>query len=337
MTSGFIDRITNKMTDLSIIIVSYRGWTRLTGCLDSLKSLAGAGFRYEVIIVDNHSAEDIIHKIEKQYPDFRFIHNRINGGYANGNNLGGKNATGQYLLVLNPDTVITASSVERLLETAWSNPDYSIISCRQVNETGKEVRAAGQFLRFRNMTGFQRSILALITRKTDRNHSGSSVSYPDWVSGSVILIKRELYIRMGGFFEGYWMYFEDMELCKRVFDEGGRIAFLNDVTIEHNHGGSSRINLLTASITKTEVLVSRHVYVSRNLKGAEREFIQIFLVINNLISGAVMAITGIVLFFIPEVFIRTIIYGRLIGYYIGSLFRGSWLSRRAVRSLNTHN
>ncbi len=47
----------------------------------------------------------------------------------------------------------------------------------------------------------------------------SSVSFPDWVSGSVILTKRELYIRMGGFFEGYWMYFEDMDLCKRVTDD----------------------------------------------------------------------------------------------------------------------
>jgi GT2 family glycosyltransferase len=152
------------------------------------------------------------------------------------------------------------------------------------------------------------------------------------VSGSVILIKRELYKRMGGFFEGYWMYFEDMDLCKRVIDEGGKIAFLNDVTIEHNHGGSTRINLKTASITKTEVQISRHVYVSRNIKGAERIFMQIFLVINNLISGAVMAIFGLILFFIPKVFVRFIVLFRLAGYYTGALFRFSWISKRAVKT-----
>lgn len=325
------------MTDLSIIIVSYKGWERLTKCLDSLRSFTDTGFKHEVIVVDNNSGDGTIYKIEKQFPDFKFIHNKTNGGYANGNNLGSKNAVGEFLLVLNPDTVATESSVKRLLETARSNPDYSVISCRQVNEDGKKMSASGSFLKFRNITGFQRSILRLISRKTDSNLTGLSVSYPDWVSGSVILIKRELYVQMGGFFEGYWMYFEDMDLCKRVIDEGGKIAFLNDVTIKHNHGGSSRINFKTASITKTEVQISRHVYVSRNLKGAERSFTQIFLVVNNLIYGAFMSIIGIGLFFIPGVFIRTIIYVRLIGYYIGSLFTGSWISRRAVRFLNANN
>jgi GT2 family glycosyltransferase len=325
------------MTDLTIIIVSYKGWGRLTKCLDSLRSFKGKNFKHEVIVVDNNSCDDTIYKIEKQFPDFRFIHNKVNGGYANGNNLGSKNAEGEFLLVLNPDTVAPESSVGKLLETARSNPEYSVISCRQVNEAGKEVMAAGPFLNFPNLTGFQRSMLRLISGKSDRNQARSSVFYPDWVSGSVILIKRELYKRMGGFFEGYWMYFEDMDLCKRVFDAGGKIAFLNDVTIEHNHGGSSRINLNTASITKTEVQISRHVYVSRNTKRAERIFIQIFLVINNLISGAIMAIIGMILFFIPKVFIHTIIYLRLMGYYIGSLVRRSWISPRAMKSINAND
>jgi len=319
------------MTDLSIIIVSYKGWGRLTKCLDSLNSFSGKEFKHEVIIVDNSSGDDTIYEIEKQFADFRFIHNKVNGGYANGNNLGGKNAVGEFLLVLNPDTVATESSVKKLLEAARSNPEYSVISCRQVNEAGKEVIATGHFLKFRNLTGIQRSVLRLISGKTESNITGSSVLFPDWVSGSVILIKRELYNRMGGFFEGYWMYFEDMDLCRRVTDAGGKIVLLNDTAIEHNHGGSSRINLNTASITKTEVQISRHVYVSRNIKDAERVLIQIFLVINNLISGAIMAILGIVFFFIPKAFVRTIIYIRLLGYYIGSLFRGSWISPRAVK------
>jgi GT2 family glycosyltransferase len=321
------------MTDISIIIVSYKGWGRLSKCLDSLKSFSGNEFKYEVIIVDNSSGDETIYEIEKQFADFRFIHNNVNGGYANGNNLGAKNAGGEFLLVLNPDTVVTESSVKKLLETARSNPEYSVISCRQFNEAGKEVNATGPFLKFRNITGIQRSLLKLIRGKADTDFAGSSVVFPDWVSGSVILIKRELYNRMGGFFEGYWMYFEDMDLCRRVTDAGGKIVLLNETAVGHNHGGSSRINLNTASITKTEVQISRHVYVSRNMKGAERVFIQIFLVINNLVSGAILAIAGIVFFFIPKMFIRTIIYVRLSGYYIGSLFRGSWISPRAVKPL----
>jgi len=325
------------MTDLSIIIVSYRGWDRLTRCLDSLMSLAGGSFSYEVIIVDNNSDDDAIYKIEKQYSGFTFIHNKINGGFANGNNIGSKAANGEFILILNPDTVATSSAVGRLLEAARSNPDYSVISCRQVNEKGKEVNATGDFPEFRNLTGFQRSILRLFGRKSQRHLTGSSVSFPDWVSGSVIMIKKELYNRMGGFFEGYWMYFEDVDLCKRVSDDGGKIVFLNDVTIGHDHGGSSRINLKTTSITKTEVQISRHVYVSRNIKGAERVLTQSFLVINNLVSGAVMAVIGLVLFFLPKVFVRTVVYVKLLNYYIGSLFRISWISPRAAGIKNVNN
>ncbi len=93
---------------------------------------------------------------------------------------------------------------------------------------------------------------------------------------------------------------------------GGKIVLLNEVTIEHNHGGSSRINLNTASITKTEVQISRHVYVSRNLKGAERVFTTDIPVVNNLVSGAIYGnCRHRIISSYRRVFIRTIIYVRL--------------------------
>jgi Predicted glycosyltransferases len=126
------------------------------------------------------------------------------------------------------------------------------------------------------------------------------------------------------------MYFEDVDLCRRVRNIDSEIAFCRNITIEHNHGGSSRINLKTTTLTKTEVLISRHVYISKHKTGLEKLLIQIFLVFNNLISGGIMALIGLLLFFIPKVFSRTLIYYRLIGYYTGSLFRFSWISPRSV-------
>jgi hypothetical protein len=126
------------------------------------------------------------------------------------------------------------------------------------------------------------------------------------------------------------MYFEDVDLCRRIRDTGCEIAFCRNITIEHNHGGSSRINLKTVSMTKTEVHISRHVYISKHRKGFEKLLIQTFLVLNNIISGGVMAILGLLLFFIPKVFSRTLIFCGLISYYAGSLFRSSWISKRSV-------
>jgi len=316
------------MTDLSIIIVCYKGWQRLNKCLDALDSFSWENIRSEVIVVDNKSDDETIHKTETRFPSFRFINNEINGGFANGCNLGAKNASGEFFLFLNPDTVASESEIEKLLNTARRNPNFSIVSCRQVDENVKESIPYGQFPSMFNLTGFQRAIFR--SQKSEVRSQKSEVIFPDWVSGSVVMIRKETFLKLKGFDEDFWMYFEDVDLCRRVRNIGGEIAFCRNITIEHNHGGSSRINLKTTSLTKTEVHISRHVYISKNKTGFEKFLIQTFLVFNNLISGGIMALIGLLLFFIPKVFSRTLIYCRVIRYYTGSLFRLSWISPRSV-------
>jgi GT2 family glycosyltransferase len=316
------------MIDLSIIIVCYKGWERLKKCLDSLNSFTGEDFSKEVIVVDNRSDDDTIYRIEKEYPGFRFIYNSVNGGYSNGCNLGAENASGEFILILNPDTVASESEVEKLLITARQNLSFALLSCRQVNESGKESIASGPFPHFFNLTGLQRALFG--KREKEAGNQKSQYCYPDWVSGSVMLLRKELYERIGGFDDDFWMYFEDVDLCRRIRNIGGKIVFCNTVTIEHNHGGSSRINLKTSSLTKTEVHISRHLYICKHNSGTEKVLIQSFLVINNLISGGLMALLGIVFFFIPKLFARTLIFFKLISYYVRSLSRLSWISPRSV-------
>jgi GT2 family glycosyltransferase len=316
------------MTDLSIIIVCYKGWVRLSQCLDALDSFSGNSFKSEVIVVDNKSDDVTILKIEEKFPKFRFIFNYVNGGFANGCNLGAKNAVGEFVLFLNPDTVAAEAEVEKLLNVARQNPEFGIVSCRQINEKGKESIASGTFPSLFNLTGFQRAIFR--PRGPHTAYRTPDISYPDWVSGSVILMRYETFKKESGFDEDFWMYFEDVDLCRRSRNTGCEIAFCRNITIEHNHGGSSRINLNTTSLTKTEVHVSRHLYISKHKKGFEKFLIQTFLVLNNIISGGVMAIIGLLLFFIPKVFSRTLIFYRLTSYYLGSLLRLSWISPRSV-------
>ena len=316
------------MTDLSIIIVCYKGWDRLNKCLYELNSFSGKKINIEVIVVDNKSDGETIFKFEKQYPKFRFICNNVNGGFANGCNLGSRNAEGEFLLFLNPDTVASESEVEKLLNVGKQNSDYFIVSCNQVNEKGKVRIVSGPFPSIYNLTGFQRAIFR--SRKPETKSRKAEVSFPDWISGSVILIRHETFKKLRGFDEDFWMYFEDVDLCRRVRNINGEIALFRNITIEHNHGGSSRINLRTTSLTKTEVHISRHVYISKHKSGVERILIQTFMIINNLISGGFMALLGLILFFIPKVFVRMLIYLRLIRYYTGSVYRLSWISPMSV-------
>lgn len=316
------------MKDLSIIIVSFRGWNRLVKCLESLEAFTANIIKTEVIVVDNKSEETTILNIEKRFPKFRFIYNDVNGGFANGCNLGAKYANGEFILFLNPDTVATESEVEKLLNVARQNPEFGIVSCRQVNEKGKESVVYGTFPSLFNLTGIQR---AIFRPNPHRNESRiADICFPDWVSGSVILIRNETFKKADGFDEDFWMYFEDVDFCRRIRDAGWEIAYCRNITVEHNHGGSSRIDLKTTSLTKTEVHISQHIYISKHKAGFENFFIQTFLILNNLISGGVIAVTGLLLFFIPKMFSRTLIYFRLISYYIGSLLRLSWSSIRSV-------
>lgn len=318
------------MMDLSIIVVCYKGWNRLNKCLEALDSFQGSNFNTEVIVVDNRSDDNEIYNIESRFPRFRFIYNEINGGFANGCNLGSKNATGEYLLFLNPDTIVLEEELKKLLKAAKQHPSYKILSCYQVNEKGKESIASGTFPYLLNLTGLQRTIFK--SRKPEDGGLKPIISFPDWISGSVILIQKETFNKLGGFDEDFWMYFEDVDLCRRLRNNGGEIAFFSNISIEHNHGGSSRINLKTVSLTKTEVHISRHVYISKHKHGFDRFLIQTFLVINNLITSGLMALIGFIFFFVPKLFARTLIFLMLISYYSGALFRQSWISTRSVNN-----
>jgi GT2 family glycosyltransferase len=321
--------------DLSIIIVNYRGWRRLKECLDGLSSFTGSLLSSEVIIVDNNSGDGVINEFKKNYPDFIFIINNANGGFANGCNLGSKIAKGDYFLFLNPDTVASETEVKRLLERAVEFPENYISSCRQENEMGKENKSYGLFPGFGKMTGPGRSIYRLMNSKkiagniTERN----SLITPDWVSGSVMLLSKGIFLDLNGFDEDFWMYFEDVDLCRRARDMNGEIAFFTDITIRHNHGGSSRINLKTTALTKTEVLISNHIYISKHEKGLNRLLLQSILVLYNIMTGMPSALAGIICFVSPKMLSKAIIFGRLISYYFGAIVRNSWISTRSVNSI----
>ena len=323
--------------DLSVIIVSYRGWKHLRECLDSLARFSGSLFTSEVIIVDNDSDDGIPDQFKSDYPRFIFISNNVNGGFANGCNLGSSFAIGDYFLFLNPDTVALETEVGKLLKRAKEYPSQYINSCRQVNENGKESKAFGLFPQIGALTGTGRAIFKILNRKNvnSKTEAKNNLITPDWVSGSVIMIEKEKFRAVGGFDEDFWMYFEDMDLCRRVRDNNGEIAYHTDITIQHNHGGSSRINLKTTSLTKTEVIISYHVYISKHYKGIGMFFIQLYLFLYNFASGIIQALFGLIFFASPEMFSKVLIFGKLLSYYSGALIRGSWISPRSVNSLKT--
>ncbi len=319
------------MPDLSVIIVNYKGWKRLKQCLDSLSAVTQNNFIFEVIVVDNASNDGLLGSFRDQYSFFNFIENSGNNGFANGCNAGASIAKGEVLLFLNPDTVVSEQALFAMLQQMYACEKNSIISCRQIKEDGCEEKAYGRFLSPSTLTGWLRALNKIITGVDGREfRQDSSHIYPDWVSGSVIMIRKNDFWNIGKWDEDFWMYYEDVDLCKRARDAGGEIIFLKNVEVEHNHGGASRVNSSITALTKTEVFISRHVYLSKHTKGFKNVYMHTFLVFNNVISLFFPAVFSLIFFFNKKMNVLSKTYTGLIGYYLNSLVYRKWLSRRSV-------
>lgn len=319
-------------TDVSIIIVNYKSWRHLKNCLGALKAIQSNAFSIEVLIVDNCSNDGKLEEFSQDFPDFQFIQNTGNNGFANGCNLGASKAKGDYLFFLNPDTIAKDDAIEKLLNFAAKNRHVGIVSCHQKNANESYERTIRLFPSILTLFGFSRAIYRKINQSKirDQYNPNNTVIYPDWVSGSVVFMSREWFQQIEGWNEDYWMYYEDIDICKRVHESNGKVALLQNVEIIHNHGGASRINVKTASITKTEVLISKHVYIKNHFKGLENFSSQLLIVLSNLVFKTVLAIVGLIFFFIPKLRLNLSIYLKLMRYYFRALVKGSWLSKRSV-------
>lgn len=319
------------MKDLSIIIVNYKGGEKLISCLESLQLIDESRFSFEVIVVDNHPDDGSQARLIHRFPHFKFISNTGNNGFANGCNLGASRSKGLHLLFLNPDTTVTTESLNDMLQEICVRPEFSIVSCSQVREDGSMDRPYGKFLTISTLTGWLRAIHRFFYGKIeDTVEQTKNYLYPDWVSGSVVMISSDSFNRLGKWDDDFWMYFEDVDLCRRASQCGGEIVNLKNAVVGHFHGGSSRSNLEVTVLTKAEVHISRHVYLSKHESKGRAFLMHLILILNNLILGLIPVILGVLFFFVKAFRVWFLTYFRLADYYLNVLKTGSWLSARSV-------
>ena len=317
---------------LSIVIVNYKSWKDLENCLNSLIAMKCLSFELDIIVVDNDMDSEERRRFIKTYHSISFYGNTGNNGFANACNFGANKANGDYYLFLNPDTIASPEAIKKMLEVAVKHVEYGIVSCQQVNEKGSKEKQIRFFPDLKTLFGAFRVLYRSRNKKQidSKFKLDQRIIFPDWVSGSVMLMSKGWFDRLDGFNEDYWMYFEDVDLCKRVSLQGGKIALLRDVKIIHNHGGASRINIKTSALTRSQVLISKHIYVCNYFRGNKRSLLQILLILYVLIFKFLGGVLGLVLFFIPKMYLRCFIYINMLRYYFQSLKNGTWLSPKSV-------
>jgi len=230
------------MPDVSIIIVSWNVRDLLATCLHTIQDNAGL-LNLEIIVVDSASTDGTPAMIREQFPKIQLLAQTENVGFTRGNNIGLKAAAGRYLMMLNPDTEIVGDALPAMAGYLESHPEISIVGPHTLNSDGTTQSSKRRFPTL--LTGiFESTRLqklaprGLLDRFYTNDIPDTAVAEVDWVQGSAIFFRREVYDKIGGLDEGYVMYSEEMDWCKRAHDVGFRLAYLGNASITH-HGGKS--------------------------------------------------------------------------------------------------
>ena len=316
---------------LSIITVNYRSWDHLEAALSALQ--ADFPPDWEIIVVDNESDSAALAGFSTCYPWVTFVANPNNSGFGFGCNLGVAKATGTQLLFMNPDVVASQESLRQLMRVKENHDDIAILAPRQISGSGKAQKVFDDFPSLLNQSKTLKSLLRILLPSVFPNPRAKydSLVYCDWVTGSVLLIDRSDFDAIGGWSEDYWMYVEDADLCRKAHDKGMRVAYTPAVEVTHAHGGSSRLNVDVKSMTKLEVIISKHVYTQRHTRGAERWLTHLLIMLLRLPMLLLAAILDVfTLRRVPVLRVRSKMLAGLVQYYFGVLRGGSWLSPRAL-------
>ena len=302
----------------------------LAQCLDSFRQYQPQ-VDHEIIVVDNDSKDGKFEPFSQRYPEVAFVKNSCNHGFSNGCNLGSKHAQGEFLLFLNPDTLlINHTAIDDMFDFADQHAEVGITSCRRINTKGKPERE----MAFNNpwlVIGWVRSLYKLLKRQTIRQKfpDNQMIWYPDWVAGSVVMINTQLFNKIGGWDQdNFWMYYEDVDLCRRVKSDHKSVALLRNIELKHAHGGSSRRNPKTTTITKSEVVTSCHVYIQLYTQGLNRLLLHFAIFADTLLSQFIKIILTLPLFWKALFKSNILVFFATFKYYVNALIRNTWKSKR---------
>lgn len=222
------------MLKISVIIVTYNNQAEINDCLNSIFSKTSDA---EIIIVDNNSKDDTKRLIKIYGNKIKLVELKDNLGFGIACNLGAENSTGEYLVFLNPDTIILESDFFiKLVNSLEQNKDYGLIGPRIVNHN-KVIQNS-----VRNLPtvvgAFKEYILGQKGAYDFYLPACQSLCEVESLVGACIVIKKDVFEKLGGFDNKYFMYFEDLELCRSIRKIDLKVGYLPNLEIEHKIGAS---------------------------------------------------------------------------------------------------
>ncbi|MDA7558246.1 glycosyltransferase family 2 protein [Flavobacteriaceae bacterium] len=221
---------------LSIIILNYNVKYFLEICLKSVIK-ATLHVDAEIIVIDNDSNDGSVTTLEKKFPEVIFITNTTNLGFSKGNNQGVKIAKGDYVCILNPDTVVAEDTFLKLLKFVKTKPNCGVVGCKLVDGTGRFLPESK-----RNVPIIKTAIKKLYGNDNTyyANHVElDAIGKVDILVGAFMFIKKTVYDQVGGFDEDYFMYGEDIDLSYKLLKADFQNYYFGETTCIHYKGEST--------------------------------------------------------------------------------------------------
>lgn len=230
---------------LSVIILNYNVRFFLEQCVFSVQK-ALEYIDGEIIVVDNNSSDDSCAMMKEKFPNVKLIENKENSGFPKGNNIGVVEAKGEYICILNPDTVVAEDTFIKILSTKNWQLNTGIVGCKLIDGTGNFLpeskrgvptpwvaftKIFGLYKLFPNSSWFNQYYAQHITE----NHSGKV----DVLVGAFMVMKRSLYLEIGGFDEKCFMYSDDIDLSYMVLKSGKQNYYFHETSVIHYKGEST--------------------------------------------------------------------------------------------------
>jgi len=237
--------------DLSIIIVNYNTEDQLKKCLSSILENVSQDIKFEIIVVDNYSKDNSV-EVAQKFPGVKVIKNEKNLGFAKANNQGLKLAKGENVCFLNPDTIVHYNAFEILINYIKNNPRVGAVGPMLLGKDGSLQCSAyslpsigSLFYRFFNLRPTVKTlnniVFKAIKKKIVPLSTEQSYDKPfpsGWILGACILMPRQLALNLKGFDEDYFLYWEEIDLCKRITKRNFEIHVVPEARVTHLIGQS---------------------------------------------------------------------------------------------------
>jgi len=241
------------MPDLSVIIVNWNVRDLLRRCLHSILANLPA-CQLEIIVVDNGSTDGSPEMVRTEFPQVHLMANPDNRGFTAANNQGLAVARGRYVLLLNPDTEVVGDALETLVAFADAHPDVGVVGPQLLNPDGTVQSSRRRFptlaTALLESTWLQPyAPRRLLARYYVLDRPDDEVQDVDWVTGAALMARREAVEQVGPLDEGFFMYSEELDWCRRFRAAGWRVIYLPTARIIHHEGKSSE-----------QVLPARHIH-----------------------------------------------------------------------------